>query len=95
MPDIILKELKDEIASLKAQLASEKAGNAAWESEHLRQAAEMEKQLADAQKDAERWRWYARSAQTALQLGTKLDQNSKQDWLAECNMLADKQKESK
>ncbi len=43
-------ELREEIASLKAQLASEKTSHAAWEQEHLRQAAEMEMQLVECKK---------------------------------------------
>jgi len=39
--------------------------------------------------DAARWRHFAESAQTALMLGSELDPNSQQDWLTECNKLAD------
>ena len=41
------------------------------------------------EKDANRWRWYATSPQTALMLGSKLDPNSEQDWVAENGRLAD------
>lgn len=41
------------------------------------------------EKDANRWRWYAKSPQTALMLGSKLDPNSEQDWVAENGRLAD------
>ena len=39
--------------------------------------------------DAMRWRVYATSPQTAMALGSKLDPNSQQDWVAECNRLVD------
>lgn len=39
--------------------------------------------------NAARWAHFAGSPQTALMLGTKLDPNSEQDWIAECNRLAD------
>jgi hypothetical protein len=39
--------------------------------------------------DAERWRSFANSPQTALMLGTELDPNSQQDWVTECNRLVD------
>lgn len=42
------------------------------------------------EKDANRWRWYAKSPQTALMLGSDLDPNGAgQDWSAECDRLAD------
>lgn len=40
--------------------------------------------------DAERWRFYATSPQTALMLGSRLDPNDdSMDWKAECDRLAD------
>jgi len=45
------------ITSLKAQLIAEKAGHAAREDEHIRQAAEMEVQLVECKKDAERYKF--------------------------------------
>lgn len=45
--------------------------------------------LPDTLKDAERWRFFASSPQTALMLGSKLDPNDRTvDWIAECNRLA-------
>lgn len=40
-------------------------------------------------RNADRWRHFSSSPQTALMLGTKLDPNSKQDWRKECDRLAD------
>lgn len=40
--------------------------------------------------DAERWRYYASSPQTAAMLGSKLDPGDDTiDWVAECNRLCD------
>jgi hypothetical protein len=49
--------LANEIKALKAQLAAEKEGHAAWENENLRQASEVEARLAECEKDAERYRF--------------------------------------
>lgn len=41
-------------------------------------------------KDAARWQFFAKSAQTALMLGSDKDPNDDSvDWLEECNRLAD------
>lgn len=39
--------------------------------------------------NAARWQHFADSPQTALMLGTELDPTSEQDWISECNRLAD------
>ena len=42
--------------------------------------------------DAARWRYFASSPQTAILLGSRLDPNdTKVDWVSECNRLADAQ----
>ena len=56
----------------------------------IEQIADAEARVRELEGDAQRWRVYASSPQTALQLGTDLDPNDGSvDWCAESSRLAD------
>ena len=50
---------------------------------------QLEAENAELRLNSERWNYFANSAQTALMLGSNIDQQTDQDWLTECNKLAD------